>query len=187
MANQLNIKDWKDRVSAFSSKTLGDSSVHSKLIADATAGHDFPLTLGAFTFSIRPEASALIALFNSQNDLDDNPMEGVIRVKRDANEPLPQIPFSDKGAWLAYQVEAGVKGEGGVDIAALGLNIEGESVVQLCDYRFHADRNENIKDAIAADLNSPRFAVRQNDLKQLGPSEAISYRVRAKLNTTVEA
>lgn len=186
MADQLNIKDWKERIAAIASKSLGDSSVHSKLV-DTTAGHDFPLTMGPFTFSVRPEASALIALVNSQNDLDDNPMEGVIQVRSDAIEYPPQISFSEKGAWLAYQVEAGVKGAGGADIGSLGLNIEGESVVQLCDYRYHSDRNEKIKDAIAVDLGSSRFAVRQDDLKLLGPNEATSYRVRAKLTTTVEA
>ena len=80
-----------------------------------------------------------------------------------------------------------MKGAGGADIGSLGLNIEGESVVQLCDYRYHSDRNEKIKDAIAVDLGSSRFAVRLDDLKLLGPNEATSYRVRAKLTTTVEA
>ena len=52
-------------------------------------------------------------LFNSKNNLDDDPMEGVIENGDDESGSRSQILFTERGTWLAYPVVAGVKAEGG--------------------------------------------------------------------------
>ena len=69
----------------------------------------------------------------------------------------------------------------------MGLNIEGEKVAELCDYHFHPDRSEKLLEAILADFSSVRFAVQPSDVKKLGSNEAVAYRIRGKLSTTIEA
>jgi len=183
---EFELPGWQETAKAFLNKSIGDPTVPSKLFTTGVS-HDFPMKVGGFAFSIQPQAEVRAVVFNSKNDVEDDPMEGVIGNEDDESGLGPQILFNEKHAWLAYHVRAGVKAEGGGDIGVLGLNIEGEKVVRLCDYRFHKDRSETIKDAVPADIARARFALRQSDLKQLEIGDALAYRVSGKLSATVEA
>ena len=177
---------WQDSIKDFLNKSICDPSAKPELIK-ATASHGFPFSIGQLTFSIRPEAEAAAVLFNSKDDTEHDPMNGVIGTEGNGEELGAQIVFKEKGAWLAYNVLAGVKAEGGGDIGVLGLRIDGEKVVELCDYHFHKECAEKIRDAVARDFLSMRFAVQRSDLKKLGPNEAMAYRLRGRLSTTIEA
>lgn len=183
--NSFDIKNWLDRILNTANKELGDSTVPAKLL-NGPFSHEIPLKLGQLSFTIVPEAEATIVLFNSKDDLNQDPMEGVIAAGEDP-DAVPPIKFTADGAWLAYHATAGVKADGGGDVGALGLHIEGEKVVQLCHYHFHPNRSEKIKDAVSADFASMGFAVRASDLTKLKESEALAYRVRATLSASLEA
>jgi hypothetical protein len=182
---EFTLPGWQDAAKALKDKTLGDATLPSRLLS-ATAAHDVPFKLEAFTFSLRPEAAATVLVFNSKDDLQDDPMDGIIGSDDKASGLGPQLLFNDKHAWLAYHVTAGVKAEGGADLGALGLHIEGEKVVELCGYFRHTNRSQKIRDAIAQDVQPLRSALKAADLASLAEGEALAYRVRGKLSTKIE-
>ena len=112
--NSFDIKNWLDRILNTGSKELGDSTVPAKLL-NGPLSHEIPLKLGQLSFTIVPEAEATIVLFNSKDDLNQDPMEGVIAAGEDP-DAVPPIKFSADGAWLAYHATAGVKADGGGDV-----------------------------------------------------------------------
>src|SRR5262245_36650399 len=105
---EFELPGWQETAKAFLNKSIGDPTVTSKLFT-AGVSHDFPMKVGGFAFSIQPQAEVRAVVFNSKNDVEDDPMEGVIGNEDDESGLGPQILFNEKHAWLAYHVRAGVK------------------------------------------------------------------------------
>ncbi len=173
-------------------KSLGDKSL-TKLF-EGKAGYDGGKELdtgaGTLTFSFDAEGNALIHVFNSADDRDE---DGVIGTPpKQENEwqvrMPPQIIFDATRAWLRYRFKAGVKGSVGLKfpVGPLGLDakVEGEKGIVFADYRAHAPA-ENAVAAVVSDIPKVRTALNPEDAFELGANEALSYQVYGVLTASV--
>src|SRR5215204_5018809 len=94
-------------------KQLGDKSLTQ--LFEGRAGYDGEKELdtgaGKLTFSFDAEGNALIHVFNSADDKDEDGVIGTPPTQADEWQLRmpPQITFDASQAWLRYRFKAGVK------------------------------------------------------------------------------
>ena len=177
-----NLNDLRENAT----KELGDDQLPLKVL-DAHPDYEIPFEVNGVAFTMTPHGGARVYVFNSPSKDEDS--LGVLGDRdgdaKDDDLP-PQIDFRDEGAWMKYEIGAGVKAAAGDDVSELKLKVEGEKKLGLYDYRYHSDRSKTVKDAIVEDVPKLRWAVRPECLDQLTEKEAVVYRVSGSLSTAVE-
>ncbi|HVR39755.1 MAG TPA: hypothetical protein VMU84_11720, partial [Thermoanaerobaculia bacterium] len=179
----ITIINWDKVKDSFIDKTL--ATLKDATVANADVSAAPKVGIEGVELSFDASAKLTISAFNESTDTDDEQVVGVAGSKTADGDTLdPKIPYIAENAWLRYslvgELTAGVK----ASLNAVGVGVDAESQIVFSDYRVHkpADAADT---TVLSDLAAPRTALKIDDIRDLGNSEALYYELRGKLAFSV--
>jgi hypothetical protein len=139
---------------------------------------------GGVVFTVEAGAGVSVFAFNTPTDCDPD----LVLVAAERGRPqgqAGQLELAQGSCWLKVQHTATVAADGGAALPGVGFGLHAEAPVTFSDYRLH-DPGESAARAVAADLLSPRFAQRLEDVGALRPNEALAFQVSGRLRAKVD-
>jgi hypothetical protein len=165
-------------------KLLQDPTVPDKLVG-ASASYSGQQTLGGIGFTFGVETRAGVEVFNAPSDKDD---DGVAGARKEDVFTTPPLVLNSEQAWLKFRTETGAKVSASAKVVGGGVSfvpkIDSNFSVTFTDFHAH-NRQENLREAVLADLTRLRFAGNVDDIFELNPQEALSYQARGELSASV--
>lgn len=172
----IDIKDLADTLAKFNKK-LGDQKLPQTLV-ESEIEKDRSVKAAGVTFTVT--GGALVELFNNAKDVDeDGVLVGEAKELKDSGIK-PPIVFKDNSAWLKYWLTASGKASGGKSFGSLGLNLSTDATLAFGSYRKH-NANENVPEAVFADVTDPLLPVRVDDVLRLRQGEALTIHASGSL------
>lgn len=177
MATQLttSLVKWEDiaaQVPGPGAK-LNDARIGLQI---ASASVKTPISLsGPVSLEIAADAAVRLDGFNSAQQADD---DGVLGGQ---NAP---VPFDVASTWLKYSVAGSARATVSVGAGMVAADGSASQKVTVCDYRRH-QAADTVVAAVTADIEKPRVIFSIDDIKALGPGDALAFRVAGALNASV--
>ncbi len=180
---KISVSMPQELISNIPDRPLGDASVLATPLGAAIEQAVSP-TLGEVSFALGAGTSIRISGFNSVTDTDDDGVLAAPGKTVDAAQMNPQFTLGNR-AWLKYKMDSRVKATNGVDLSFLATDVDGELTVGLLDYHSH-ELTDNARQALQADAQELRCAVRAEDLERLQVNDVMALQLRGKLRVAVE-
>jgi hypothetical protein len=178
------VKIAQSAIDAIPDKPLGSAELDATLL-DAPIEESRPIdvdvgqTKGTVTFGIKADARARALGYNSVDDKDE---DGLLTGGGGTAPPI--VAFDPAAAWVKLRLEASARASAGADLGKLGFALQPGVSLVLMEYRKHL-RSQSAREAIAADLLAPRFAVRLADVLALSPGDAVAMQFAGSLTAGV--
>ncbi|MBO3697386.1 hypothetical protein [Roseivirga sp. E12] len=154
-----------------SGKALNDPSLLENPVK-LSASKAFDYSGGGFTFSIVPEASMTVSLFNSTDDEDPDKL---------INSPNAITPFSAANdSYLKYAFNVGATGSGAGNAGGLSLNLTLSSVFSTGLYKKHSPTN-TVPMAVVNDVKSFLSIFDWTSVESLAIGDALFTSARGKM------
>ncbi len=150
-----------------------------RLIEDSL---DREITFSLARFKLTVDGTAAVDLLNKHtfkaDDKTKKDPDGVLGGKLEETDDTlgPQLLFRRDQTWLKYKLAA----EADASVKKF-FDASTSGAVALSWYRAH-DPNEQVGEALLADISQPRFALVERDVRDLKPDEALTFHVRGKLS-----
>jgi len=154
-----------------SGKALNDSSLLENPVK-MSASKTFEYARGGFTFSIVPEASMTVSLFNSSEDEDPDKL---------INSTNAIIPFNAaEESYLKYAFNVGATGSGSGNAGGLSLNLMLSSIFSTGLYKKHSPTN-TVPMVVVNDVKSFLSIFDWTAVESLEVGDALFASARGKL------
>ncbi|WP_147444723.1 hypothetical protein [Corallococcus sp. CA053C] len=175
---------WSIEVPAVNTlnRPLGDSSQEQALgRAECSVNRKVPLPGGSVLLGASLKVP--VELFNGPEDKDAGGVVG----KRSADAPdgsTPEPLFLPDGitCWLKYAAELNAEASAEGSLPFLTLDGKGAINVRVADYRGHPTRNL-LGDTLREDAKTLRLPFQVDDVRALGPDDALAFQARIQLKT----
>lgn len=143
------------------------------------AEKSYPVTLTDVTFSFGAGAAMEVALFNDEDDKDDN--------KFIAAKDAPIILNTATDAYLKYTNIVSAKANAQVTLADIGfnLNLSASGCAKSIYYRRHPN-TQLVRDAFLADLKQFRTIFKYDDVASLEVNDGLGFVVNGTLSCDVK-
>ncbi len=154
-----------------SGKSLNDPALLVSPVK-LSASKEFDYSIGGFAFSIVPEASMTISLFNSSEDVDPD------KLIDSTQAIIPFDPAND--AYLKYAFNVGATGSGEGAAGGLSLNLSISKIFSTGLYRKHS-ASDTVPMAVVKDVQSFMSIFDWSSVQALDVGDALFTGARGKL------
>ncbi len=154
-----------------SGKSLNDPTLLVSPVK-LSASKEFDYSTGGFAFSIVPEASMTISLFNSSEDMDPD------KLIDSTQAIIPFDPTND--AYLKYAFNVGATGSGEGAAGGLSLNLSISNIFSTGLYRKHS-ASDTVPMAVVKDVQSFMSIFDWSSVAALEVGDALFTGARGKL------
>jgi hypothetical protein len=175
--SKIKITDLIDLLKPFENKQLKDKDLDVSFFPEAQVEETFPVLTDDITFSVGANADFLVALFNDQNDKDDEEIIG--------NDDKAVIKFTPDKAWIKYSTIAGAKATANVNWESIGFSFDADQGIIMNSYKVHAPE-EKVLEAVVHDVTDfPAIVSKKSILNNLQVGDAVSMHIRGKLQAGI--